>query len=334
MILLKSRHISLLAIVLASFVFAACSTNDTHPENNDLTGASPQPTMNIVETAQDAGDFNTLIAALQAAELDDDLAGPGPFTVFAPTDDAFSMLPAGTIAFLLDPANKAILTDVLLYHVIAGQILKDDAVALNGTGALMLNALNMRIDEVNGDLILNLNGNRQAMVTVSDIAATNGVIHVIDVVLDTQDAVDNIVDTAIDNGNFTTLVAALQAADLDTALEGPGPFTVFAPTDAAFAALPAGTIAFLLDPANKATLTDILTYHVFDGSVLSPAAIALDGQSVDMLNGGSMAIDVVAGDLILNLGGSGQATVIETDVLTSNGVIHVIDAVLDPTDSP
>ncbi len=121
------------------------------------------------------------------------------------------------------------------------------------------------------------------------------------------------------------------------ALDGPGPFTVFAPTDVAFddlEVLSPGITAFLLDPVNKATLTDILTYHVFDGSVLSPAAVALDGQSVTMLNGGSMSIDVAAGELILNLGGNRQATVIIKDVLCSNGVIHVIDAVLDPADSP
>jgi uncharacterized surface protein with fasciclin (FAS1) repeats len=162
------------------------------------------------------------------------------------------------------------------------------------------------------------------------------VIHVIDAVLDPGDAVDNIVDTAVADGRFTTLVAALQAADLDDDLEGPGPFTVFAPTDDAFDALEAllpGTIAFLLDPANKDTLIDILTYHVFDGSVLSPAAIALDGQRVTMLNGGSMAIDLAAGGLFLNFGGNRQAEVIITDVLSSNGVIHVIDAVLDPGDS-
>jgi len=144
----------------------------------------------------------------------------------------------------------------------------------------------------------------------------------------------NIVETAVDDGRFTTLVAALQAAELDDDLSGPGPFTVFAPTDDAFDLLPPGTVDFLLQPANQATLINLLLYHVFDGSVLSPAAIALDGQSVTMLNGGFMSIDLAASELVLNLGGNRQATVIITDVLSSNGVIHVIDAVLDPADSP
>jgi len=125
-------------------------------------------------------------------------------------------------------------------------------------------------------------------------------------------------------------VAALRAAELDDDLSGLGPFTVFAPTDDAFNLLPPGTVDTLLDPNNKATLTDLMLYHVFDGSVLSSAAIALDGQSVTMLNGGMINIDLAASELVLNPGGNRQATVIITDVLCSNGVIHVIDAVLVP----
>ena len=108
---------------------------------------------------------------------------------------------------------------------------------------------------------------------------------------------------------------------------------MFAPTDDAFNMLPAGTIPFLLDPANKDALINILTYHVFTGEVYAEDAIALDGSSVTMLNNGSMSIDVVSGSVTLNLGGNAQATVIIKDVVASNGVIHVIDMVLDPDDS-
>ena len=323
-----SNIISVGSALFLSLALLACSSGDDHAP------VSTEPTLNIVETAVNDGGFTTLVAALQAAELVDDLSGPGPFTVFAPTDDAFDLLPPGTVDFLLEPANEAALTDLLLYHVIDGEVFASDAILLDGTSALMLNGLNVRIDADNGDLILNLNGNREAMVTVTDIECTNGVIHVIDAVLDPGDAVDNIVETAVDDGRFTTLVAALQAAELDDDLSGPGPFTVFAPTDDAFGLLPPGTVDFLLQPVNQATLIDLLLYHVFDGSVLSPAAIALDGQSVTMLNSGSMSIDLAGSDLVLNLGGNRQATVIITDVLSSNGVIHVIDAVLDPADSP
>jgi uncharacterized surface protein with fasciclin (FAS1) repeats len=289
---------------------------------------------NIVDTAIADGSFTTLVAALQAAGLDDDLSGAGPFTVFAPTDDAFDLLPPGTVNALLDPANQQTLIDILTYHVIDGDVMAVDAIGLDGTGAAMLNGLMARIDVVNGEVVINLNGNREAVVIITDIETTNGVIHVIDAVLDPGDAVENIIDTAVANGNFTTLVAALEAAGLDEDLAGPGPFTVFAPTDGAFNLLPAGTVDTLLDPANQDTLIDILTYHVYDGSVLSPAAISLDGQSVTMLNGGMMSLDIAASELVLNLGGNRQATVIITDVTCSNGVIHVIDAVLDPADSP
>jgi len=147
-------------------------------------------------------------------------------------------------------------------------------------------------------------------------------------------ALDTIVKTALDDGRFTTLVAALQAAGLDDDLAGEGPFTVFAPTDDAFDLLPAGTVNTLLLPANQALLMDILTYHVYDGNVLAADAIALDGQTVTMLNGDGMTINVVGGDVVLNLGGNREATVIIADVLGSNGTIHVIDAVLDPADAP
>ena len=324
---LVKKLVSSIFILIIPFFLLACNDDD------DPEPVQPAPTRNIVETAVADGRFTTLVEALQAADLDDDLAGSGPFTVFAPTDDAFNLLPPGTLTFLLDPANKATLIDILTYHVIDGQVSSDAAKALDGTSAEMFNMLNVRIDVVSGALTLNLNGNREAVVTITDIATTNGVIHVIDAVLDPGDAVVNIVDTAVADGRFTTLVAALQAAELDDDLEGPGPFTVFAPTDDAFDALGQATIDFLLDPANQATLIDILLYHVFDGSVLSPAALALDGQSVTMLNGGNMSIDIAASDLVLNLGGNRAATVIITDVLCSNGVIHVIDVVLDPADS-
>jgi len=274
------------------------------------------------------------VTALEAAGLDDDLAGTGPFTVFAPTDDAFDALEAaspGILNTLLDPANQAVLIDILQFHVIQGKVMAADAIALDGTSAEMLNGSYLRIDVVNGKVVLSLNGNREATVTVTDIEASNGVIHVIDAVLDPNDAVETIVQTALDNGNFTLLAAALQKAELVDTLEGAGPFTVFAPTDDAFNAIGINTADDLPD---KAALTPLLTYHVYDGSVLAAAAIDLDGQNVTMLSGDSMSIDVVGGNVILNQGGGREATVTSTDVLCSNGVIHVIDTVLDPADAP
>lgn len=146
-----------------------------------------------------------------------------------------------------------------------------------------------------------------------------------------RDPTMDIVGTAVANGNFTTLVQAVTAAGLVDTLKGDGPLTVFAPTDDAFDALLPGTVATLL--ADIPTLTNILTYHVYIGSVLAADAIALDGMTVDMFNGAGMNIDPVDGNVVLNWNGNREAAVIITNVLCSNGTIHVIDAVLDPNDA-
>jgi transforming growth factor-beta-induced protein len=322
------------AIVMMSLALVACSDDDDNDDDDALENDSPEITQNIVETAIADGNFTTLVAALQAAGLDDDLQGPGPFTVFAPTDDAFNKLPAGTVDALLEPANQQILIDLLTYHVLPGNVSAQEAIALAGTRVEMLNGGGMSIDVVGGSVILNQGGNRQATVTVTDIRASNGIIHVIDTVLDPEDAAMDIVETAVANGNFTTLVAALQAAGLDDDLQGSGPFTVFAPTDEAFDKLPSGTVDALLEPANQAALIDLLSYHVIAGDVRAADAIALAGGTAQMLNGDLMAIDVMDGSVILNMGGLREAVVVTTDVLASNGVIHVIDTVLDPLDAP
>ena len=326
---LFQKNLNVLVMILfMALALVACGSDDDDNDN----AMNGEPTMDIVETAVADGRFTTLVAALEAAELDDDLAGAGPFTVFAPTDDAFDLLPAGTVTTLLDPANKTTLTDILTFHVFSGDVLAADVVTLSGTAATMLNGKDLRIDVIDGSVILSFDGNREAMVIKTDILATNGVIHVIDVVLDPDDATEDIVDTAVANGNFTTLVQALTAAGLVDTLKGDGPLTVFAPTDDAFDALPPGTVAALL--ADIPTLTNILTYHVYDGSVLAADAIALDGMTVDMFNNAGVNIDVVGDNVVLNWNGNRAATVTITNVLCSNGTIHVIDAVLDPGDAP
>ncbi len=149
-----------------------------------------------------------------------------------------------------------------------------------------------------------------------------------------DEGLSDIVDTAIAAGNFNTLVAAVQAAGLEQTLRGPGPFTVFAPTDDAFDALPPGTVDFLLQPENIDILTDILTYHVYNGNLSASDVIDRDGMSFVMLNGGLLNVDVVGGSVVLNQDGGRPATITTTDVTASNGVIHIIDKVLDPADSP
>jgi uncharacterized surface protein with fasciclin (FAS1) repeats len=140
---------------------------------------------------------------------------------------------------------------------------------------------------------------------------------------------DDIVDTAIAAGDFTTLVAAVQAAGLEETLRGEGPFTVFAPTDDAFAALPAGTVDTLLaDPSGA--LTDILTYHVVEGEVLAADVVGMDGQPVTTVNGGTFTVGVDGDSVTLTDAQGNTVNVVQTDIVTSNGVIHVIDAVLMP----
>lgn len=133
----------------------------------------------------------------------------------------------------------------------------------------------------------------------------------------------NIVETAVAAGSFQTLVAAVEAAGLVETLSGPGPFTVFAPTDAAFAKLPAGTVESLLEPENLALLQSILTYHVVPGRVTADQVVNLNAATT--VEGSDVAIDVDGGSVRVN-----DATVVQTDVFASNGVIHIIDTVLLP----
>jgi uncharacterized surface protein with fasciclin (FAS1) repeats len=140
-----------------------------------------------------------------------------------------------------------------------------------------------------------------------------------------QTAPGTIVEVAVGNKSFTTLVAAVKAAGLVETLSGAGPFTVFAPTDEAFAKLPAGTVEELVKPENKEKLTAILTYHVLAGKVMAADAIAADGKMVKTVNGQELAVKVKDGKVMIN-----DATVIIADVAASNGVIHAIDTVLLP----
>jgi uncharacterized surface protein with fasciclin (FAS1) repeats len=281
---------------------------------------------NIVEIAAEDGRFTTLVAAVQAAGLAETLSGEGPFTVFAPTDEAFAALPEGTLDSLLLPENKQQLTDILLYHVVPGKVMAEDAIALDGQMAdTALEGKQIAIKEDMGSVYLNEN----AKVIITDIEASNGVIHVIDSVIlpPSEDAAmetSDIVDTAINDGRFTTLVTAVQAADLVDTLKGEGPFTVFAPTDDAFAALPEGTLDTLLMPENKQQLTDILLYHVVPGKVM--AADVVDLSSAPTVLGKDATVKVEDGKVFLN----DNVEIIITDIETSNGVIHVIDAVLLP----
>jgi len=299
------------SLALAPTALAA----ETDDIEQSRRGAGYGAQQDIVDTAVAAGQFKTLAAALEAAGLIDALKGEGPFTVFAPTDEAFAKLPAGTVESLLKPENKAALTAILTYHVVPGKlraaqvVRADNAETLNG----------QRVDIVSNGSGVRVDG---ARVVATDILASNGVIHVIDSVItpETRD----IVDVAVSAGSFETLAAALEAAGLVEALRGDGPFTVFAPTDEAFAKLPAGTVENLLKPENIDQLKAILTYHVVPGRVY--AADVVKVNSAATLNGGKLKINAARGGVRIN-----DASVTATDIEAANGVIHVVDTVILPS---
>jgi transforming growth factor-beta-induced protein len=268
---------------------------------------------NIVEVAVKAGTFKTLAAALTAAGLVDALSGEGPFTVFAPTDAAFDKLPKGTVEDLLKPENKEKLIAILKYHVVKGAVKADKVVGL--TNAATLNG--QRVDISVNESVVSID---KSKVTKTDIEASNGVIHVIDTVLMPESK--NVVETAV-AAKFTTIVSLVKAAGLAEALSGAGPFTVFAPTDEAFAKLPKETLEMLGKPENKDKLAAILKYHVVQGRVYSDDAAKL--TEAKTLNGASFKISKVGKNLMID-----AAKVAKADIETSNGVIHVIDAVIVP----
>lgn len=267
-----------------------------------------------------------MVVALQAADLVPVLKRPGPFTVFAPTDAAFAKLPPGFIADLLKPENKQKLIHVLLYHVVAGNFTAASIIALNPP---------VRIPTLAGEsFLVTKDGDKlkvdNATVIIADVFATNGIIHALDTVLLPPPRGLDIVDTAIANGNFKTLVKALQAADLVDALKGPGPFTVFAPTDAAFAKLPPGVIDDLLKPENKPKLIELLKYHVVAGNLTAQAIIDKKPPvRIETLDGRSVLITLDGDKLKVN-----NATVIIPNVFCTNGIIHAIDTVLLPRQFP
>lgn len=292
---------STLAIVLAlGLSVSACSDDPVQPD--------PQ---NILETAASAGSFSTLLTALDVAGLDQVLAGDGPFTVFAPTDAAFGDIPSDVLSDLLE--DNDLLTSVLTYHVVSGRVPASDVVSLSS--AATVNGASVKI-EVDGGTVF-VDG---AEVVTTDIEASNGIIHVIDAVL-TPEPIANIPQTAREAGGFSTLLAAVEAAGLTETLSGDGPFTVFAPTDAAFAAIPQEDLdALLQDPE---ALAAVLTYHVVSGDVRAAQVVQLD--EAQTVNGASVDIEV-AGQAVTVDG----VNVVQTDILARNGVIHVIDQVLFP----
>ena len=272
----------------------------------------------VVDIIVDSPDHNTLEAAVIAAELNDDLSGDGPFTVFAPTDAAFAALPEAFVTGLLaNPTGQ--LADILLYHVLGAEVpstaLSDGQIATTLQGEDVTVTINM-----DGVFINN------AQVTVTDIPADNGIVHVLNAVMLPPSFPTTVVDVVVNSDVHTTLEAAVIAAELADDLSGAGPLTVFAPTDDAFAALPPAFVTGLLaNPTGQ--LADILTYHVLGAQVL--ASDLSDGQTATTLQGEDITVTINGNGVFVN---NAQVTV--TDIVTPNGVVHVIDAVMLPPSFP
>jgi len=345
------------------------------------------PVLDIPGTAVAAGVFTTLVTALQTAGLTGTLAEPGPFTVFAPTDDAFSALPDGLVGCLLEPENEQSLKDVLLYHVANGEVLSTD---LNDNQQIptLLNGAELKVD-LSGDVV-KIN---ESTVITADVAASNGVVHIIDQVLvppslnvcgvggeeeskndeavtcvylgvarsagqyltgpthtclctDTghwincrpnSDDKKTIEEVVTDSDQLSTLNAAIDAANIRGVLDGPGPFTLFAPTDRAFQKVPTKLLDYLLANENQSDLVKVLQYHVYSGEAKS-SAIPYGTATVPTLLGGEDEIDVEKTcwsavdtcDDTFSITLNDSSYVVAADVSTANGVIHIIEEVLIP----
>ena len=275
---------------------------------------SADSSKDIPENVQATGVHDSLAAALAHVNLITALSAEGPFTVFAPTDAAFTAAGIDLSTFDTDEENQT-LADILQYHVYAGSV--DAASVTDGMTATMLNGDVATFTVSDGNVMIG-----DANVTTADVLASNGIIHVIDKVLMPPADLDDIPTIATNSGVHDALVAALAHANLVSVLQGEGPFTVFAPTDTAFQDAGIDLSTFDTDEEN-ATLADILTYHVLSGNVASSAVT--DGLTVTMLNGDDASFSVTDGTVKIN-----DATVTTADVTASNGVIHIIDTVLLP----
>jgi uncharacterized surface protein with fasciclin (FAS1) repeats len=273
----------------------------------DATGEGTSPG-SLIDVAAEAGDFGTLLAAVDAAGLTPTLDEGGPFTIVAPTDAAFEALPEGMVEDLL--ADIPLLTDILLYHVVDGSVPSEDVVQASLVPTVLGPDFKVSVD---GDVFIN-----DAQVVMTDIEADNGIIHVLDAVLIPPASITGI---AVADPQFSTLVTALTVADLADTLDGPGPFTVFAPTNAAFENLPPGALDALLD--DIPVLTDVLLYHVTDSRF--PASDVVNSSSFPTLQGTDAQIEVGEEGVIV-----AGVNVIVTDIPAANGVIHVIDGVMIP----
>lgn len=306
-ITLLKRQLMLPLLMAVGVLFAvSCSDDDPTPD--------PPEEEDIIDIASGNSQFSTLVAAIQRADLVDDLRAAGPFTVFAPTNQAFT--DAGITNVNDVPVED--LRDILLYHVVSGRVLSSQV--NSGEVPTLLEGQSLNFMVSGGTITIN----EDIEVATADLNASNGVIHVIDGVLMPEEESNTIADIVMGDEDFSTLLAAVLEADLDAALLEQGPFTVFAPTNAAFEAYLTANGLTAEDLLGSPDLADILTYHVVEGEV--PAS-AVEAGSVTSLNESPFYVSI---DPDGNVWINGNTQVVTTDIEADNGIIHVLDYVITP----
>ncbi len=314
------KNAILLTTLTTAALISACGGSSSDPH---VPAPAPTPAPDIVALAQATPELGILVEAVVAAGLVDTLKGAGPFTVFAPTNTAFAAA-LTELGLTKDQlfANKPLLTAVLTYHVLPAKV-ASNAIPF-GKAITTVQGSILKIDNVAGAVVITDGRNRTSKVVTPDVAASNGVVHIVDKVILPADK--NIVQTAQALPQFSILVEAVVAANLQGTLSGTGPFTVFAPTNTAFANLLTELGVSKADLlANTALLTKVLTYHVVSGRVLK-AEVPLN-TAIKTVQGDTLT---VGSNLAITDQRARTSNITATDVLTSNGVIHVIDKVILP----
>ncbi len=292
------------------FALSACSDDDPVSDIDD-----PATDLNIVETAQEAGDFTILLEA--AADLDlAEFLSQEELTVFAPTDEAFNNLPDG----VLESLTNAQLETILTYHLLEGSVQSDEISEQQDAETLLGERILLRRQ---GSEVL---VNSSTSVVMADVVASNGVIHAIDEVLLPSEirnelGMPNIIDVARGAEGFDILLGAVEETGLTTTFKFLGPFTLFPPNDAAFESLGLEVVESL----TSEQLSEILAYHVIDGAEILAGELDAE-QAVPSLTGENLFITASEGEVTVN----GTASVILADVQTANGVMHAVDTVLLP----
>jgi len=275
--------------------------------------------MTVVELAVATPSLSTLVVAVTAADLGTALsAADGTFTVFAPDDDAFGMLPDGLLATLQTPGFNAHLKEILLYHVYADAAVTSTALAAT-QDITMMNGEMLTVIKTGTAVTVTTTAGQTATVTMADVEGSNGVVHIIDGVLVPSSIGSSVIDLAA--ADYSTLLSLITRAELEDTVTTGGPYTLFAPTNTAFEAVDADLLALLTSDAGMMMLSSILTYHVVSGSVTSD--MLMNDMMVETVEGAEVTIMIDMATVMVN-----DATVVKADMLAFNGVTHGIDKIL------